>query len=102
MCITRREEKKAMSLSNIFSQFTPEELQKLAMAESMEALWEAAKELGHTLTEEEAEAVFATLFPVRGQEPLDEDELAMVVGGFKPTSSTDPTRGPGFSGPKLL
>ncbi len=58
-----------------------------AAATSAEELSQAAEAMGHNLTAEEAEAVFAALFPVRGKDVLDEAELAAVVGGFLPRST---------------
>ncbi len=76
-----------MNVKELLSGFTADELKKLAAATSAEELSQAAEAMGHNLTAEEAEAVFAALFPVRGKDVLDEAELAAVVGGYLPQAS---------------
>ena len=86
-----------MDIPKMMSQFTKEEQKKLAAAQNAEELSRIAAELGQPLDGGEADAVFAALYPARGKEPLDEDELAAVSGGYPPQSSGAPKSQPTIS-----
>ena len=76
-----------MDIKKLILQVQLEEQKKLATAKTAQELSEIAREMGHPLDVEEAEAVFAALYPVRGKEPLSEEELAAVSAGFRPLST---------------
>ena len=81
-----------MDIKTILAQFTTEELQKLAAAQNSGELAQTAAELGHPIGGEE-EALFAALYPVRGREPLDDEEIAAIAGGA-PFPTETPGRRP--------
>ena len=70
-----------MDIKTILAQFTTEELQKLAAAQSAGELAQIAAEFGHPISEEE-DVLFAALYPVRGREPIDEEDLNSITGGI--------------------
>ena len=76
-----------MDIKKTIARFSTEEQKKLAAARSAEGLSKIAAELGRPLDGGEAEAVFAAFYPVRGKEPIDEDDLAGIIGGYNPKST---------------
>ncbi|MEG2672873.1 MAG: hypothetical protein RR937_06815 [Ruthenibacterium sp.] len=57
-------------------------LQKLAQAKDAETLRTIAEKEGVSLTQEEAEGVFAALDPVRKKVEISEEDLQCISGGF--------------------
>ena len=76
-----------MDIKQVLAQFTTEELQKLAAAQSPQELAQIADEFGHPIGGGE-EVLFAALYPVRGKEPLDDEEIAAIAGGVRVPVST--------------
>ena len=76
-----------MDIKRLIARFPSEGQKKLAAAKTAQELSEIAAELGNPLDVGESEAVFAALYPVRGKEPLSEEELAAVSAGFRPLST---------------
>lgn len=76
-----------MDIKKLISQFPLEEQKKLVAAKTAQELSKIAEEQGHPMNAEEAEAVFAALYPVRGEDELSEEELTAVSAGFRPLST---------------
>ena len=80
-----------MDIKTILAQFTTEELQKLAAAQNSQELAQIAAEFGHPIEGEE-EALFAALYPMRGKEPLDDEKIAAIAGGYRVPVGTNKPR----------
>lgn len=76
-----------MDLRNVISQFTTKEQKKLAVAQNAGELSKIAEAMGHGVSRDEAEAIFAMFYPVRGRERLGQEELEKVLGGYEPKST---------------
>lgn len=92
-------ENEKVVVNQLVERFDAEELKSLGTADTAAALKAAASEMGKTLTDDEANALFAALSAASETGELSDEALETVAGGY--FLSIDSTK-KGSSGIKLL
>ncbi|MGN0670597.1 MAG: hypothetical protein ACI4JZ_08605 [Oscillospiraceae bacterium] len=75
-------ENEKVAVKQLVERFDAEELKALGAADTAEALKTAASEMGKTLTEDEANALFAALSASSETGELSDEALETVAGGY--------------------
>lgn len=70
-----------MALLDLLDTFDKKTKKLLAKAKTAEELQKIAAESGHALSEEDANAVFAAFYPLRGIDSLSDEDLELAAGG---------------------
>ena len=71
-----------VDIKSLAERFEAEELKSLGTADSAEALKAAASEMGKTLTDDEANMLFAVLLAASETGELSDEALETVAGGY--------------------
>ncbi len=75
-------ENEKVVVKQLVERFDAEELKVLGAADNAEALKAAASEMGKTLTDDEANALFAVLSAASETGELSDEALETVAGGY--------------------